>query len=264
MSFQPIIPSSGLVGWKFLERTYEAQNAAFQKSTVITRDTEYFAENISKVETAEDLVNDRRLLRVALGAFGLGDDINNKYFVKKILEEGTIDDGALANRLADDRYKELASSFGFDLGTPHTKISTFADDIIGKFREQQFEVAVGEQDENMRMAMYTERSLGEIAAGDSTEDTKWFKIMGTPALREVFQTAFNLPSSFAQLDLDQQLGVFQDRATQYFGDDSVAQFAEPENQEKLIRDFLVRSQISDFQATSAGNIALTLLQSSNY
>ncbi|GAA6188405.1 DUF1217 domain-containing protein [Litorivita sp. NS0012-18] len=264
MSFQPIVPSGGLVGWKFLERTYEAQNAAFQRSTVITRDTEYFAENISKVDTAEDLVNDRRLMRVALGAFGLQDDINNKYFIKKILEEGTLEDGALANKLSDDRYKSLASAFGFDLGTPRSKISTFSDTIIEKFRQQEFEVAVGEADDDMRLAMYTERNLADIATGENSEETKWFKIMGTPPLRAVFEAALNLPSSFAQLDLDQQLGVFQDRATRYFGDDSVAQFADPEKQEKLITNFLVRSQVSQVTSSSAGNIALTLLQSAGY
>ena len=66
--FQPVLISSGLSGWQFLQSTYDRQIATFNQSTQIKRDTDYFAENISSVTTAEDLVSDRRLLTVALGA----------------------------------------------------------------------------------------------------------------------------------------------------------------------------------------------------
>ncbi len=78
IGFQPIVPQTGYVGWRFLERTTETQRVAFEKSPELLRDLEYFKENISKATTAEDLVNDRRLLRVALGAFGLEDDLGKR------------------------------------------------------------------------------------------------------------------------------------------------------------------------------------------
>ena len=46
----------------------------FTKSIELKRDTEYFQEKISSITSAEELVSDRRLLTVALGAFGLQDD----------------------------------------------------------------------------------------------------------------------------------------------------------------------------------------------
>lgn len=263
IGYQPIIPATGLVGWKFLERTYEVQNQAFQNSAVISRDTEYFEANIGEIDTAEDLVADRRLLRVALGAFGLDEDIDNKYFIQKILEEGTHTDEALANRLSDDRYKEFSEAFGFgNFDIPSTKISDFGEKITAKYRSQQFEVAVGEQDENMRLALYTERSLADLVDGGESNDTKWFKIMGTPPLREVFETALGLPDSFGQLDIDMQLKNFKEYSQKQFGTSELSDFADAELQDKLVQKFLVRGQLDEYQATSSGSIALTLLQNS--
>ena len=86
----------------------------------------------------------RRMLRVALGAFGLQDDVNNTYFIRKVLEDGTTRPDALANKLADDRYKAMSKAFAFDspIG-PRTARSAFGPDIVARYRAQQFEIAVG-------------------------------------------------------------------------------------------------------------------------
>ena len=109
-----------------------------------------FREKIESIKTAEDLVADRELLSVALGAFGLDDDINNTFFIRKVLEDGTIDDDALANRLSDSRYADLSEAFGF--GTPgftRTSLSFFADEIVDRYEAQQFQQAVGDQDNDI-------------------------------------------------------------------------------------------------------------------
>lgn len=262
MSFQPIIPTGGLVGWAFLNRTLERQTAAFDASAEVVRDVDYFAEKIGGITTAEDLVSDRRLLSVALGAFGLSEDIDNKYFVKKVLQDGSIAGDALANRLADDRYLSMTKAFGFgDFATPRTKLSYFADEIVSLYRERSFEAAVGEQDETLRFALNAKRELSEMASESSSDDTKWFRIMGNAPLREVFETALGLPDSFASLDLDQQLGVFREKAQAQLGDGEISQFSDPENIDKLVQRYLVRAQMEEFQATTAGSVALTLLQS---
>lgn len=262
MTFQPIIPATGLVGWKFLERTQDAQIKAFSNSPAILTDTQYFTENIGKIDTAEDLVADRRLLRVALGAFGLQDDIDNKFFIKKILEEGSLNTDSLANKLSDERYKDLTRAFGFDLGVPRSKISDFASNITAQYRQMQFEVAVGEQDDSMRQAMNASRALSDLVTAGTSETTKWFEIMGNPPLRSVFETALGLPDAFAQLDLDRQLEVFQDRSNSQLGIDSLSELADPEVLDKLVQRFLLRSQIESYQSSiSSGSIALMLLQS---
>jgi len=99
MSFQPIIPLAGVAGWQYIQRTQETQQEAYSQSPIQKREIEYFRENISKATTAEELVSDRTLLKVALGAFGLDDDLNKQAYVRKVLEEGTDADDAFANRM---------------------------------------------------------------------------------------------------------------------------------------------------------------------
>ncbi len=262
MSYQPVIPFGGMAGWTFLERTRANQQAAFESAPEIQRDTDYFAKNISSVTSAEELVNDYRLLKVALGAFGLDEDISNKYFIQKVLEDGSTDPDALANKMADKRYLKLTEAFGFgDFSTPNTQLSDFAEKIIDSFQTRQFEVAVGNQDNDLRLSLSLERDLGAILEKNTTDDGMWFSIMGNPPLRSVFETALGLPSSFGTLDLDLQLVGFRERAESVFGDSEVSQFSDPEKLDELNRMFLVRSQINAGGGfMSSGSIALTLLQ----
>ncbi|MBZ8117531.1 DUF1217 domain-containing protein [Roseovarius sp. LXJ103] len=262
MTYQPVLPSGGLVGFSFLTRTLNTQTAAFNNSAPIARDTAYFEANIGEVKTAEDLVSDRRLLRVALGAFGLSDDINSRAFVQQILEGGSEANDALANRLADDRYSDFAEAFGF--GNPsgaRTAEPGFTSDIISKFRAREFEVAVGNQDQSMRLALDAERSLPAIAALTGTEETRWLKIIGNPPLRKVFEAALGLPQSFGTIDLDKQVEVFRDRASRQLGISSLTELAEPEQRDALVQRFLIMDQVNSFSSQSSGSVALTLLQS---
>lgn len=261
--FQPVIPLSGLAGWRFLQQTYDAQIQAFSQSTVIKNDAEYFRENIASITSAEDLVKDRRLLTVALGAFGLQDDINNRFFIQKVLEDGILNEDALANRLADKRYLDLSEAFGFGPAEfLQTGRSDFGDNIVGRYETNGFEVATGEQDGAMRIALYAQRALDELATEDASTDTKWFTVMGDPPLRELFERALNLPSSIGQIDIDQQLGVFKDRARTVFGTDSLDKFSDPTVREDAITKFIVRDQVNQLSSGFSSNaIALTLLQS---
>nr|WP_022702340.1 DUF1217 domain-containing protein [Pseudorhodobacter ferrugineus] len=262
MSFSPIVPFSGYSGWAFLKRTMPAQKEAFQAAPTLARDEDYFRAKIGSVKTAEALVSDRRLLTVALGAYGLEADIDNRYFIKKVLEEGTLDSGALANRLADKQYRAFSSGFGFgDYAIPSTQLSDFADKTLEAYRARQFEAAVGEKDENMRLALNAERELKTLSARDVSNDTKWFTIMGSGPLRKVFEGALGLPSRFSSIDLDQQLATLKDKASQSFGSAEVSQFSDLKKVDELVRKFLVRSEaLASFSATSPGAIALTLLQ----
>lgn len=260
--FQPVIPMSGLGGWRFLQQTYDSQFKAFTQSAQLQRDSEYFRENIGSIETAEDLVSDRRLLTVALGAFGLQDDINNRYFIRKIFEEGTVNDDALANRFSDPRYKEMSQAFGFGPGE-YLKVGepVFADVIVSRFEAIEFEIAAGQQNEAMRFALYAEREMGDLAQSDMSNDAKWFTLMGDPPLRTLFEKALNLPSAFGQIDLDQQLGVFKERAKKEFGSDDLSIFADAAVVQDLITKYVVRDQIAQFNSSYSSNaIALTLLQ----
>jgi hypothetical protein len=262
MTYAPVIPTAGYAGWAILKRTMAKQTDSFVKSPEIKRDEDYFRANIGKITTAEDLVKDRRLLKVALGAFGLGADIDNKAFIQKVLEGGTLDSTSLANKLADKQYLKMAAAFGFgDFAMPSTRISTFPDQILKDYKARSFEAAVGNQDGDLRLALNAERELALLARKTGSEDTKWYGILGNSALRQVFTKALGLPTSISSIDLDQQLTAFKDKAAAIFGGGGVSQFTDPGKVETLIRRFLIRSQ-ADASATTvgAGAAALAMLQ----
>lgn len=261
MTFQPIVPLSGYAGWLFLDRTVDTQRAAFNESASVVRATDNFRDKIGDIKTAEDLVANRELLSVALGAFGLDDDINNTFFIRKVLEDGTVDQDALANRLSDTRYADLSDAFGFGSQEfVRTGLSFFADEIIDRYETQQFQQAVGEQNNDMRLALNLGPALDDVIAGAGTNDGQWFGMMGNAPLRNMFQTALGFSSSFAAIDLDQQLDQFKERARATFGTDQLADLASPENHEKMIRLYMLRSEANASLSSSSASVALTLLQ----
>ncbi|MFP4404041.1 MAG: DUF1217 domain-containing protein [Rhodosalinus sp.] len=261
MSFQPALPIGGLAGWRFLQRTLPMQQAAHAETPAVARDAGAFRDRIGEIGTAAALVEDRQVLRVALGAFGLQDDLANRYFIRKILEEGTARPDALANRLTDKRYAEFSKAFGFgDPGGAATGSPGFADRIVARYERQSFEVAVGTHDESMRLALYAERELAAVAASSGSPRTKWFRVMGTPPLRSVIETALGLPSSFGQQDLDRQLEVFRSRTERMVGAPDIEVFADPKAREALTRRFLLQSELATTEAAGPAAVALTLLK----
>lgn len=265
MNFQPVTPFAGIAGWRFLERTQESQQIAFEKSPLLDREVQYFKDNIANITTAEELVADRQLFKVALGAFGLDEQLNSQFFMKKILDEGTDDPRSLANRLVDSRFSDMAEAFGFgnELGA-RTDQSDFAQNITDTYKVRQFEVAVGQGDESLRLAMTFKRAIGEYANSSKSDGAVWFTIMGNPPLRTVFETAFNLPSAFGQLDIDRQRDVLRDETRSLFGTDSVEAFKDPEAVNEMITRYLARSQINAGpQVGTPGMAALALLQSAS-
>ncbi|MBL4619731.1 MAG: DUF1217 domain-containing protein [Marinicaulis sp.] len=267
MIFQPALGAGGLSGWRVLERTSASQQQTFEKSPVLQRNINYFQENISKITSAEDLVKDYRLLTVALGAFGLGDEINKRALVQKMLEGGTEKSDSLANRFNDNRYKALVKAFGFGNITNGSSVllSSFKEDIITRYKSLEFERAVGETDNDMRIAMNFKRQIGAIAESQSSERTLWFQVMGQLPLRELISTALNIPSGVAQLNIDRQAEIFSDRAQQLLGNSSPEVFSDPEVVDNMIRRFFLFRQVENGPSvTTPGFAALSLLQSNGF
>lgn len=262
MSFTPIIPLSGYSGWVMLNKTMERQQTTFSASAQNQRLEDYFREKIGTVNSAEELVSDRRLLTVALGAFGLDNDINSKYFIKKVLDEGTLDETAFSNKLADKTYYNLSAAFGFgDYDTPLSQQEGFADSILQKFEQRQFEVAVGDVNESYRIALTAERELPAIGEKTSNENTKWYSIIGSKSLSSFMRTALSLPEAISSLDVDQQITIFKNKAKEAFGTDVLSDILADGGLERLTRNYVIRAELVDgVTSTSSTSPALTLLQ----
>lgn len=246
MSFIPVLPVGGYAGWAFLKRTMAKQTAAFNAQASVKRDEAYFREKIGRIATADQLVDDPRLLRVSLGAFGLEADIGNKFFIKKVLNDGTLKPNALANKLANKQYEKFTNTFGFgNFSTPNTALSDLADRVLDAYKNQQFLTAVGLQNADMRLALNIEKNLPELAISNSSPLAKWYAVLGNPPLRRVFERAFGLPNSFGAIDLDKQVETLQSRTRSMFGSDDLSQFSDLGKVDRLVRQFLVRSELAE-------------------
>lgn len=262
MSFQPVIPISGLAGWALLNRTMERQETSFNATPRLARDEAYFREAFPELRSVQDLVENRRLLQVALGAFGLQDDLDNRAFIRKIMEDGTADRGALSNRLADKRYLAFAAAFEY---LTHPSVTSPPDEqidqIITQYRKREFEIAVGNQDQTLRLAMSLERELPELIANYSSDTSRWFALLGNPPLREVLQTSLGFPKEFGKLDIDTQLTRMRRAAEKHFGTSDLAELSQPEGLKALTRRFLVMTELRETQISLSGAAtALVLLQ----
>jgi len=261
MPFAPVIPLSGLGGWRFLERTQEKQQALFNSSPDLQREVDYFKENIGNITSSAELVGDRRLLAVALGAFGLSDELNKQAFVRTVLDGGTFDPLSFANRLGNSNYLEFAKTFSFGNDGGFVPTTNRINDIADKFLSTQFEEAVGDVDNTMRLALNFKREMGELAAQDLPRDTGWFRAMGSQPIRAVLESAFNLPTEFSQIGLDQQKDVLISKAKQFFGGGSIDIFSDPGILDDMVRRFHLREQINNGPvAATPGMAALNLLQ----
>ncbi|MDF3606488.1 DUF1217 domain-containing protein [Paracoccus sp. DMF-8] len=99
MTYAVMVGNGGYAGWKLLERTADAQRQALTNEPQMQISRDYFTAGAENVNSADDLISDYRMLKVALTAFGLENDIRNKAFIKKVLESDLTDEKSFANKL---------------------------------------------------------------------------------------------------------------------------------------------------------------------
>lgn len=258
MTYVPALPSDGLMGWTFLKRTEAMQKETFKNSAEIKRSSSNATDVLKKASSTEELVQDHQTLKVVLTAFGLENDLNSKFFVQKVIDSDLNDKKSLANRLSYNRYKTMAR----DLQSLQTGLfPAHIQNILSRFKDHSFELAIGEQNETMRLALNAEREIVNIANSEGSLNTKWYTLMGNPSLKKVFETIFRLPSSFGKLDLERQLDEFKTRANKLFGSTDLAIFQNGETVEKLTEKFIIQTQVNSVQTNlSSSSIALSLLQ----
>ncbi|MGB6230698.1 MAG: DUF1217 domain-containing protein [Litorimonas sp.] len=259
----PIAPSligGSLTGYLFLKETQERQQATFETSPDIERDVESLREKLSQPFTLDDLMGDRQLLRPVLQSFGLEGELDKGAFVRRIIEDGPDDPQGFARRLNNDDFIALADAFKADsegnIRLSHGQI----EDMIENYQDRAFQIAVGEQEQDLRLALNFEKEISDLAADSSTDRAFWFKVIGNTPLMEVFSTALILPDGLSNLDIEKQADYLQDRASRLIGDDPRAILATKEGAEATVRRFITQRQVEAGPgALTPGASAITLL-----
>jgi hypothetical protein len=162
--------------------------------------SQYYAANIGKVTSIQDFVNNYRLVSYALDAYGLGDQINNKALITKVLEGGVSSPKALANTLSNANWAKFAAAFNF-VGAGASSISTASaiKTTTTNYVEQKLESSQGQQDPGVQLALYFQRVAPTVKSD--------LAIMGDVNLLDVAQTIFGLPPETAATDVNAEAAV---------------------------------------------------------
>ena len=161
---------------------YQAMTAA---EPAVKTATAYYEANIGSVTSIQDFVGNYRLLSYALDAYGLGDQINSRALITKVLEGGVSNPRSLANTLGDSRWKAFAAAFNFASGVAASPssadaVKTTTDDFV----EQQLESDQGAQDVGVQLALYFERVAPTV--------TSEYGVLADPNLLQAAQTILGL------------------------------------------------------------------------
>ncbi len=101
--------------------------------TVTAREAAYYKENIGKVTTVDEFLDDYRLYSYAMKAYGLEDMSYATAFMRKVLESDPSDESSFVNMLTDSRYREFANAFSFEASTASAQTEVQLDEVIGLY-----------------------------------------------------------------------------------------------------------------------------------
>ncbi|TWA59803.1 uncharacterized protein DUF1217 [Azospirillum brasilense] len=179
----------------------------------VKRNIEYFQENIGKITSAEELLKDEKLYRFVMEAFDLESQIYARALIRKVLDEGVTEPNALANRMNDAKFKELATAMAFpETGGATLKEPAIVQAIVDRYVDVKMEVSAEEKNPAVRLALYFQRKAGRI--------TNWYQVLSDRALQKVVFTAMDIPEQSALGDLDRLV----DRMKKRF---DIADFQDP-------------------------------------
>ncbi|MCA1940859.1 MAG: DUF1217 domain-containing protein [Caenispirillum bisanense] len=234
--------SSSLVAHTVLNRDLDRYKKIFREDPAIKRETDYLKEKLPQFESLDDLADDYRAWQAVTSAFGLDDQAYAKALLKKVVKEGVTDKGAMANRMVDTRYKDMAKFFNYDvLGMMGLQSEKKIADLVDRYETQMFEKAIGESNENLRLAMYFERKIKSV--------TSMYEVLGDKAMYQVALKMAGLPKEYAQVDIDKQADYFKQKLP-------LKDLKNPEKLDKLLQSFLARADAENSTAASSPVVQL--------
>jgi hypothetical protein len=155
----------------------------------VSNAAQYYKDNIGKVKSVDDFVNNTRLFSYAMKAYGLEDMTYAKAFMRKVLESDVNDSSSFVNKLTDKRFLTFAKAFQFsDDGSVTSQPLVAQDagdenDTIGLYTQQLANRGAAAADE----AGYYQRLIGSVTSVDD--------LIGNQRLLNFALTAYGLDPS---------------------------------------------------------------------
>lgn len=261
MVFTPAIPTKGVGGWRFLEATYDRQLQNFTRTPQVRTDRDYMIDKFSQPISVEDFLKDSRLVRTTMMAFDLAGEEWKKGFIRKVLTEYGKPDSNFLSRLNNGKYTALAEGLA---PSQQGMISLDPDALAAmsvRFETNAFEIAVGNVDDNMRLALNYKSEITGITANGASENAIAYRLMSDLPLYSVVKTAANLPEAISKLPVERQAEMIRNGLKRALGISSLSELSDPAVTDKLLVRFHALKAVSDgVSSNSPASAALTLLR----
>lgn len=204
------------------------QLALFAQGATLARENAAFGERLAGATSVADLMSDYQALKVALGAHGLQDDIQNRYFVQQVIEQGTTAQDSFANRLSDARYSALAQTFealgltgAGDLRATVSAVPAALADAIS--------AAHGDSPIALGLAGRLNGNITLGLLGADTSDKAWARAVDDPALHPILARVLGTHDNLGGLSDAAQAMIFQEATAYLYGNSSLGALSDPDN-----------------------------------
>jgi hypothetical protein len=213
-----------------------------------TKKAEVYQERIQSIDTVKELLADRDVIDVVIGAYGLDPEDVTDDFLKQVFASDLSDPKSFVNQQPDSRWAELVASFNFDangnltretIGTVQQRGETL--ETVNKYLRQTLEETEGASNEAVRLALYFERTAPNI--------TDAYGLIADDALMAVFRTTFGFSDEFSNMDVDQQARIINDNL-------DLADLQDPTKLERFLQRY---TAMYDTENASFSNSAVSIL-----
>ncbi|MDO3434146.1 DUF1217 domain-containing protein [Rhizobium sp. CBN3] len=194
-----------------------------------TKEVDYFAKGMAKVQSLDDFLDDSRLTDLVLKANNLDPKDYDKATLKKIFTSDPDDKKSYLNTKADARFKDIVAAFNFDKDGNLTRAKIGAiqnkaaeDNTQELYLQQTLETQQGESNDGVRLALYFSRKASSV--------TSIYSLLGDKALYQVITTAYSLPSQISSMDVAKQADLINRFV-------KLEDLQDPKKVDKLLRRF---------------------------
>ncbi|MFB2549489.1 DUF1217 domain-containing protein [Ensifer soli] len=200
-----------------------------EEKTKAKEEASYYSGEIEKIDTLDDLLSNRRLVDFFLIAAGIDPKEVTTQTVRDMFTSDPDDRRSALNTTSDRRWKQIVSSFNFTQKGDVERLTTIniqtkrgvleANEL---YLQQTLEEQSGEDNPGVRLALYFERMAPTVGSA--------YDLLGDPALLQVMQTTFDIPTEMSSADVDIQY-AYLNRVL------DVKDLHDPEKLKKLLERF---------------------------
>ncbi|MGL5448552.1 MAG: DUF1217 domain-containing protein [Rhabdaerophilum sp.] len=163
-----------------------ANTIKVSKSAEVQAEVAYFKAKVSKLQNVDDFFKDSRLLRFALTAYNMEDQLQYPGRIKQIMKGDASNPRSLVRQMTSPGYREINAAFDFfNSGVTKLKSDGFQTEVIARFYSTRGEKTLSDLNPDLADALYFERMIGKAKNG--------YEVIGDPILFDVVKKAFNLP-----------------------------------------------------------------------